>query len=212
MLDGACGPAGACGEADQIESRVVGERIGLEIGPEVFDRIELGCVGGQVLQMRRAGRSALGDELTQMRLEAIPDQHDRAAQLALQVLEKVHHAGGVDVGVGMQAEIQRHPVAAGADAHGGDGRNFLMRARALPEYRGVSAQAPGATHERRHQQAGFVEKNQCRSQARSVFFTLGQSCSIQAWMRSSSRSTARRVGFCGEKPKPCSRRLTCAEW
>lgn len=163
MLDGACGATGACGEADQVESRVVGEWIGLEIGPEIFDWVELGRIRGQILQMRRAARNALVDELAQVRLEAIPEQHDRAAQLALQVLEEIHHAGGVDVGVGVQAEIQRYTVASGADAHGGDGRDFLMRSRALSEHRGVSAQAPGATHERRHQQAGFVEKNQCRS-------------------------------------------------
>lgn len=163
MLNGACGTTGTCGETDQIESRVIGERIGLEISPEIFDWVELGRIGGQILQMRRAARNALVDELTQVRLEAIPDQHDRAAQLALQVLEEIHHARGVDVGIGVQAEIERHAIAPGADAHGGDGRDFLMRSRALSEHRGVSAQAPGATHQRRHQQAGFVEENQCRS-------------------------------------------------
>ena len=62
--------------------------------------------------MRGVGRGALLDELTEMSLEAVPDQHDRGAQLALQVLEEIHDLLGVDVGSGQQAEVQSEPVAA----------------------------------------------------------------------------------------------------
>ena len=210
VLNGAGGAAGPAGKVRQVERGGVGERIGLQVGPEIRDRVELRGVRREVRQMRGAGRGAFLDELTEMSLEAVPDQHDRGAQLALQIFEEVHDLLGVDVGIGQQAEVQSDPVAARSHTQGSDGRDFLMAAGALRQQRGVAPQALRAAYQRRHQQAGLVEKDQCGSQAGSVFFTRGQSCSIQARMRSSSRSTARRVGFCGEKPKPCRRRLTCA--
>lgn len=208
LLDGTGGTASVCGESDQVVSRIVGQRIGLEVGPQVLDGVEFRGIGRQVFKMSRAWRDAFIDELTEVRLETIPDEDDGRAQLVLQVLEKVHHTRGIDVGIGKQAKVERHAIACGADAQGGDGRDLLMTAHALPEYRGVPAQAPGAAHERSHQQSRFVEKDQRGVQAGGVFFTRGQSCSIQAWIRASSRSTARRVGFCGEKPSPCRSRLT----
>lgn len=210
MLDGARGAASTSGEVRQIDSWIVGEWVGFKIGPQVLDWIELWGVGREVFQMSRAGGHALGNQFAQVRLETIPDQYDGGAQLALQVFEKVQHTRTVDVGIRMQAEVQRDAIAPGCDAHGGDGRDLAMRAGALAQDGRVSAQAPGAAHQRSHHQARFVDKDQRGAQAGSVFFTRGQSCSIQAWIRASSRSTARRVGFCGENPKPCNRRLTCA--
>jgi len=209
-LCGAGGTASAPSQAVQIEGRIVGEPIGFHVGPQVFDRIEFGSIGREVLKMCRAGGRAFIDQLTQMSSEAIPDQHDRAVQLALQMLEEVHDPHGVDVVLGKHTKVQRQPIACRRDAQRRDRRDFLVSARTLPHHRGVSPQAPGATYQRGHQQARFVQKDDSSSQAGSVFFTRGQSCSIQARMRCSSRSTARRVGFCGEKPRPCSRRLTCA--
>jgi len=55
-----------------------------------------------------------------------------------------------------------------------------MATAALVQDRSLSAQAPGAAHERGHEHAGFVDKDDRSSQARGVFFTRGQSCSIQA--------------------------------
>jgi len=143
-------------------------------------------------------------------LEAIPDKHDGRAQLALQMLEEVHRALGIDVGIGVQAKVQRQAVALGRNADGCDRRDFLVTAPTLAQKRCLSAQAPGPAHQRGHEHAGFVDKDDRGSQARGVFFTRGQSCSIQALIRSSLRSSARRVGFWGEKPKPCRSRLTWA--
>ncbi len=210
MLDRAGSAACAGGQMRQIDGRIVSEWIGLEVGPQVLNRIELRGIRREVGEMSRTGRDALGDQFAQVRLEAIPDQYDRATQLALQVFEEVEHTGTVEVGIRVQAEIQRDPIASRRDAHGGDGRDLAVRACALAQQRRVSAQTPGATHQRGHEQARFVDKHQCGTQAGGVFFTRGQSCSIHAWIRSSSRSIARRVGFCGEKPRPCNRRLTCA--
>ena len=200
----------AVGERVKIEGRIVRQGIGFEVGPQVFNWIKFGSVRRQVFQVSRMRQDALVDEFALVGLEAIPDQDDGGMQLMLKMLEEIHGALGVDVGIGMQSKVQGDPIPFGQDANGGDGRHFLLRTTALAQHRGLSPQTPGTAHQRGHEHPGFVEENDRRSQARGVFFTRGQSCSIQARMRSSSRSTARRVGFWGENPKPCSRRLTCA--
>lgn len=79
MLDGARGAASTGGEMRQIDSRIVGEWVGFKVCPQVLDRIEFRCVGREVFQMSRAGGHALGNQFAQVRLEAIPDQHDGGA-------------------------------------------------------------------------------------------------------------------------------------
>lgn len=198
------------GQSVKIKGGIIREGIGFQIGPQVLDRIEFGGIRGQIFQVCRTRQDALLDELALVSLEAIPDEHDGCVQLTLQMLKEIHGALRVDVGIRMHPKVQRDPIAVGQDAQRGDGRDLVLGATALAQHRGVSAHAPRAAHQRSHEHRGFVDENDARSQARGVFFTRGQSCSIQARMRSSSRSTARRVGLWGEKPKPCSSRLTCA--
>jgi hypothetical protein len=198
------------GQRVNIEGGIIREGIGFEVGPQVFDGIEFGSVRRKVFQVCRTRQDAFVDEFALVGLEAIPDQHDGRVQLMLKMLEEIHCELGVDVGIRMESKVQRNSIPFGQDAYCGDGRNLLMRTSALAQHRCLPTHAPGAAHQGGHEHPGFVEENEGRSQARGVFFTRGQSCSIQARMRSSSRSTARRVGFCGEKPKPCRTRLTCA--
>jgi hypothetical protein len=204
-----CAPRPVC-EVVKIDGGIVGERIGFEPSPQVFDGIELRGVRRQVFQMCRAGQNAFVDEFALVGLEAVPDQHDGHFQLPLQMLKEIHCEFGVDVGGRVQAKVQSDPIACRRNAQRGDGADLLIVLAPLPKHRGVPAQTPGTAHQGSHEHAGFVEKNDGCIQPRGVFFTRGQSCSIQAWIRSSSRSRARRVGFCGEKPNPCRTRLTCA--
>ena len=209
-LHGVGSAACSIGQSVKIKGGVVREGIGFQIGPQVLDRIEFRGVGREIFQMCRTRQEALFNELALVSLETIPDEHDGRVQLSLQMLQEIHGPLSVDVGIRMQPKVQRDAIALWQHAQRGDGRNLVLTATALAQHWRVSAHTPRAAHQRGHEHAGFVEENDTRPQAGSVFFTRGQSCSIQARMRSSSRSTARRVGFCGEKPKPCSRRLTCA--
>ena len=210
MLHGAGGAACSASQRVKVEGGIIREGICFEVGPQVFDGIELGSVRRKVFQMCRTRQDTFVDEFALVRLEAIPDQHDGCVQLMLKMLEEIQCALGIDVGIRMEPKVQRYPIPFGRDAYCGDGRNLLKRTAALAQYRCVPTQAPGTAHQGSHEHPGFVDKNDGGSQARGVFFTRGQSCSIQARMRSSSRSTARRVGFCGENPSPCRTRLTCA--
>ena len=92
MLDRACGATSAASETGQIEGGGVGQRIGFQVGPQIFDRIEFWGIGRQVGHGRRVGADAFVQESGQMRLEAVPDQDDGGADLALQVFETLRCA------------------------------------------------------------------------------------------------------------------------
>ena len=79
VLHGAGGTACPMSETRQVERRGIGELVGLQVGPEIFDWVELRGIGRQVGEIRGVGRSAFLDELAEMSLEAVPDQHDRGA-------------------------------------------------------------------------------------------------------------------------------------
>lgn len=181
-----------------------------EIGPDIFDGIELRGVGREVDQVCGARHEALPDRLALVRLEAVPDEDDGGTQLALQLFEELECAFAVDVGIRIETEVERETIAGRRDTHGSDRRYLPVCTGALTQQRRTARRAPGAANQGGQQQARFVDEDDAGSQARSVFFTRGQSCLIQAWIRSSSRSSARRVGFWGENPSPCRSRLTCA--
>lgn len=123
-------------------------------------------------------RNAFINERTLVSLEAIPDEYERGAQLMLKLLEEVHGTLGINVEVWMQAKVQREPVSPRGDTQRRDDGDFLITAAALSKQRRVAAQTPGSAHQRGHEHARFVDENEGGSQARGVFFTRGQSCSI----------------------------------
>lgn len=209
-LDGEGGATRPMCQGVQIGRGIIGQAMMFEVGPDIFDGIELRGVGREVDPMCRTRQEALPDRLALVRLETVPDEDDGGTQLALQLLEKLKRAVTVDVGIWIEAEVEREAIAGGRDAHGSDRRYLAVCAGALTQQRRTARRAPGAANQGGHQQARFVDEDDAGPQARSVFFTRGQSCLIQAWMRSSSLSNARRVGFWGENPSPCRSRLTCA--
>lgn len=72
----------------EIERGVIGEAMMFEIGPDIFDGIELRGVGREVDQVCGARQEALPDRLALVRLEAVPAEDDGGTQLALQLLEE----------------------------------------------------------------------------------------------------------------------------
>src|SRR5450759_3999185 len=130
-LDGVGGTACSVSQGVKIEGGVVRQGIGFEVGPQILDGIEFGGVRRQVFQMCRTRQDTFVDELALVSLEAIPDEPDRRAPLTLQMLADIHGALRVDVGIGLQAKVQRNSIASGQDAQRGDGRDLLVAASAL---------------------------------------------------------------------------------
>jgi len=191
-----------------IEASVVGQRILFEIPPGVFDGVQFRCVGRQKNGVNGAGVvQECHDGLGPMGLKPVPDEHDgMRVKLLTQLTQERDDQFSVDIGIGVEAKVQMHVIPPRGDTQRGDDGDLLVRTRALDKDRGLTAGVPTAPHQWRHQKPGFVEENEAGPQARSVFFTRGQSSLIHRWMPPSSRSIARRVGFCGLNPSPCSRR------
>lgn len=149
------------------------------------------------------------DMLGTMGGEPIPDEDDGCVlEMAHQLAQEIHDQRGIDRGFGMKTKQPLNVIAGRGYAHGGNYGDFLMQAGTLVEDWCLSAGMPAAPYQGRHQESGFVDEHQIRFQARSVFFTFGQSSRTQRWISSSSRSIARRAGFWGLKPKPCNKRPT----
>lgn len=207
MLDGAGVRTSLISELIDIEERRIGQRIVLEIGPKVFDRIELGCVGREILgsDMRLGSEEGLHDAGT-VRLQPIPDQDPGSGQLSIELPKEAANPEGIDVGMRMESKVKQHIIARGRHRQRGDGRDLLMRPRALLEDGRDALRMPGASDQRRHQKTRLVDEDEMGAQARGVFFTRGQSLLTHCLIAASSRSTARRVGFCGLQPMPRSSR------
>ena len=199
--------AGLIGEFVDIKERRIGQGIVLEVSPEVFDRIELGCIGRQVFGSDMGlGREEHLDNAGAVRLQPIPDQDPGRAELTVELAEERADGDGVEIGMWMESEIKLHSIARGRHTEGGNDRDLLVRPSPLLEDGRDAARMPGPSYQRRHQKARLVDEDEIGAQARGVFFTRGQSVLAHCLMAASSRSTARRVGFCGLHPMPRSSR------
>lgn len=198
------------GELMEFERGEIGEAGAFGVTPDQFDGVELGGVGWQQLSanaMAVVCQPAF-DRFTGMGGQPIPDQDDGYAQRAAQLAKKRNDVLAVEARVGPHCEAGMHAPAAGRDHQGANDRELAPRAPALRESGGMSARCPAAAHQRGHQEAGFVYEDDRRAAAPGVFFTRGQSSRIHRRISRSSRSAARRTGFCGLQPKSCSKRPT----
>ncbi len=135
-----------------------------------------------------------------MHRQSIPDQHDRTAKMPQQLPQEVERLRLLDR-LTMQLPEKLQPTPTGADRDRADRREMLVRAEPAVKHRREAGRRPGATHQRIQQNAGFIGENEVRPKPRRLFLMRGQSLRTQVSIASSSRSTARRVGFCGVKPK-----------
>ena len=204
---------GHVGEFVDIGYRKIRKRVRLEVSPQVFDRVQFRRVGWKEdpAHMRVRGQE-VAHENCSMGLQAVPDHHERRTELAVQLGEKRHGAPRIDIGVAVQAEVQAHPVPLRRDAQRADHAHFAMRAGALANDGRCAARRPATPDQRRHQKRGFVDEDQPGFQARGVFFTRGQSDLTQVAIAVSSRSRARRAGFCGLQPRVRIKRPMWSMW
>lgn len=175
-------------------------QVGLGPAPHTLVRVELGCVGGEVLEAK-AGRAR---HLSAQKRAAVDvgavEQHDHgAAKMTKQVAQERHDVGRVEVLVQLAAEVEPAPTPTGAEREGGKGRDTIVL---LPvaQQRRVAAWRPGAPHARRQLESRFVKEDEVGPQPSGVFFTLGQSRLFQRSIAASSRSSARRSGFWALQP------------
>ena len=192
---------GRQGEGVGVRRGAVGQGIQFHVTPDSLHGIELWCIGRQVLdaEARVALEEAANDD-SAMHVEVVPDEDHMAPEMAEQVSEKEDNPLALDIEMRSQGEVKSYPVAPAGYREGADDRDLLPMASLLIEDRSLSARRPGPPHQRREQQAALVEEDEMRVQPGRVFFTRGQSTLTHRWMACSSRSRARRSGFCGLQP------------
>lgn len=182
--------------------------IGLGVTPDQLHGIEFGGVRWQQVSAHAVAvaHQPSGDGFADMSAQSIPNQSDRYAQRTAQLPHKCEDRFAVEIGIGQQPEVGTHAAAPRRDHQGTDHRNLAPRTAALHQHGGMAAGRPSAPHQRRHQEPSFVDEDDRRAPAGGVFFTCGQRLCTQRRIAGSSRSKARRAGFCELQSKSCSSR------
>ena len=198
----------AQGEFEAVRRAAIREPA-LCVPPHALVRVEFGRVSRQVLQVQsRHATAELLHELALVDAEVVPDQDDVPAQVPQQMAEERDGFDLADVVV-VSLVVQADPTARRADRDAGDHRDTIVSLR-VPEDRRLAARRPGAHHGRREHEAGLVHEDEVGLQSESPLFTRGHRVRFQRAMAASSRSRARRSGFCGLQSLRASRRLTWA--
>jgi hypothetical protein len=192
-----------CGVEAPVEGiEIVGATVrqaSLGVGPHHLVRIELGGVGREELELEtRVTPAQLPDRLALVDRSVVHKHDQVAAQVAQQIAEKGTDVGLLDV-VAVAAEVKSYALANGTDRDGGDDREAIVSVAVVDTGR-VATRRPGPPQGGDQEEARLVGEDEVRPPARCVFFTLGQRVRFQRSMRSSSRSSARRSGFCGLRP------------
>ncbi len=190
-------------EIRKLAGREVRQRIGFAVAPNQLDWVQFGRVGRQQIGVDGAAvpNQPCGDGFADVRLQSVPDHDDWAAQVSPQLAEEGENCGAVKIGIGQQTEVCAHAAATGRDRQSANHADLAARAAALHEHRCLATPRPSAAHQGCHQEAGFVDEDDGGAAAGGVFFTRGHWSLTQRRIASSSRSRARRSGFCGLQPK-----------
>lgn len=141
-----------------------------------------------------------------MNLPVVPDDDHRTPQMAKNVPQELSHVVLENVVI-VKAEKQTQTVS--ARTHGDRGnRGDAIVTIPMANRRRPASRRPRPANRRDQEKAGFVLEYDVGAQPRSVFFTRGHSSRFHRVISASSRSIARRSGFCGLHPKAWSNRPT----
>ena len=206
VLDGARGPPTDDRELVHVRAREIGERLGLEIAPDVFDGIELGRVRREMEVAGVGARKEVPDVGRAVRIGTIPYECHRRPQMPRELFTEGQHGLSIEVFLDEQLERPADGAPLGADAEGGDHRDLSAVTADVPEDRRAAARPPRSSHHGQQKQPAFVDEDQPCAQALGFFLMRGQSCLTQRRIPSSSRSQARRTGRCGVQPSDRSNR------
>lgn len=178
----------------------------LPVAPHVFDRIELRRVARERLQRDPAALRAdvVVDDAAAVGGEAVPDDEQLAAQMALQVHEEFDDLRPFDR-TGEEPEVEAPPRDPGD-------RRQQVPIEVVLEDRRLAPRGPRAAAMGPLGQSALVDEDDRLPLGRSVFFTAGQRTRFQRRIAASSRSRARPVGRWQLQPSRLSNRQTWLGW
>jgi len=193
--------AGCLGKVFWVIGCVVGQGVAFEVAPNHLDRVDLRGIGWQKETMKSGGSGKYAiDDFGAMGEGSVPDYEQGLLHLAAELPQKAGHAHGSDVLACMERKIKSYPLASWRNREGRDGRDLAVSPSDLAQNWRSAAGCPGASDQRRQEKAALVDERNVGVQASGFFLMCGQSTLIQCRMAFSSRSRARRSGFCGVQP------------
>src|SRR5262245_17653398 len=175
----------------------VGQLSPLEVGPEPLGRVQLRCIAGQPPHLEPI--LLLGQELlhgpTPMRGQPVPQEdHLLAPEVATQLADELDQLRVVVVAFpGLEVEPAPATVPAVGEGHG---HRDPVPVEGMAEDRGLAPGCPGSPDNRRQRGSTFVLEDDPGSLPTGPPFMAGHSSRTQFLIASSSRSMARRAGFC----------------
>src|SRR5664280_2429719 len=195
--------AGGGVEFVEVGRTEVGQRVSLEPGPKEFPRVQVGRVRRQErhLNVAAGGVQVLAHELAAVRLQAVPDDQQPLLQVRMQRLQEL------DVLLFLDAALVQ-PEHAVRARQSGDDRDVRPVEVELDDGRAALGR-PGAYPRGPFAQTRLVDEDNQPSLAARFFLSPGQVLRFQVCTASSSRSMARRSGFCTEKPSAPRMRQIC---
>jgi len=125
-------------ELAEVSRAEVGKLVSFPVAPDVFDGIQFGSVGRQVLECQTPvlGRDKVPDHSAAVLPEAIPDHQGVSWDLAQQPAQEVHDLRTPNR-TGIQPEVERPP------GHTGNrGQDFPVEV--ILKDRGLAPRRPGA--------------------------------------------------------------------
>jgi len=147
----------------------------------------------------------LFDRCSFVRRRVIEQYDDWAAQMAQQLTQEHTDFILTDVVIEEQV-VEAKTMPPGAYGNPRNDGDLVPSPLAMTMDGSLSLRSPGSDHVGNQQEARFIGKDDMGTQPCSVFFMRGHSSCFQRSISSSSRSSARRSGFCGVHPRLCIRR------
>lgn len=194
--DLAKGLFGLTGELILVFRGSVGQGVGFEVTPAVLHGIELRGVRGEVKKPEADGPlHKLPDLPTLVSPQAIPEDKDLSLKIGGQLSQKMNAPRGVDILIGMEAEVEPGAPPFRVHTQGSQGRDFLPGSPPLSQNRRLAAGSPGATDPGGHEQPCLVYKTERRPDLPGFFLMRGHWRLTHRRIAFSSRSIAFRCGF-----------------
>ena len=196
--------AGCPGEVIGISGPQVRQGIALEVAPEHFYGVEFRRISREEERMDPIGSlEEAGNALGSMRLGAIPDDEERLLELAHEATQKPQDPSSRDIGLRIHGKVKSYPLPSRRGGQCSNHRDFPMATPLMVEDGGLTTWCPGPADQGGQQEAALVDKDDVGLQSAGFFLISGHSTRTQRRMAFSSRSRARRSGFCGLHPIEC---------
>ena len=149
--------------------RTIGQRV-FGFGPHKLIGIELWGIGWKSMHHEPLVlANELLDDDAPVDGAAIPEQHNRSAQMAQEVTQEADDLHPRNIGA-VETEVKSKPLARRRDGDCGDGRNPLP-AVAVFEDRSIADRRPGLAHVRDEEESAFVEKYEMGPKSLGFFLT-----------------------------------------